>query len=139
LSEPRLGIDEAWIAEHTGTIDHFFHLAAIYDMTADADRNRVANVEGTRHAVEVANALGAGHLHHVSSVAAAGLYEGTFTEDMFDERQPLEHPYNATKLKSERIEREDATNPWRVYRPSTVVGHSQTGDIGQLHGPDSIL
>src|SRR3954452_2390444 len=44
LSGPRLGVDGAWIAEHSGTIDHFFHLAAIYDMTADEERNRVANV-----------------------------------------------------------------------------------------------
>ena len=35
-----------------GKIDHFFHLAAIYDMTADAESQRVANVEGTREAVE---------------------------------------------------------------------------------------
>src|SRR3954471_6941514 len=135
LGERRLGIDEAWIAEHTGAIDHFFHLAAIYDMTADEERNRVANVEGTRHAVEVANALGAGHLHHVSSVAAAGLYEGTFTEDMFDEGQPLEHPYHATKFESERIAREESTVPWRVYRPSIVVGHAQTGEMDKIDGP----
>src|SRR4051812_22528029 len=134
LSAPRLGIDETWIAEHSGTIDHFFHLAAVYDMTADEDRNRLANVEGTRHAVQVANALGAGHLHHVSSVAAAGLYEGTFTEDMFDEGQPLTHPYHATKFESERIAREESKIPWRVYRPSVVVGHSQTGEMDKIDG-----
>ena len=39
-----------------GKVDHFFHLAAIYDMTADAESQRVANVEGTRHAVELAEA-----------------------------------------------------------------------------------
>src|SRR5436190_9947659 len=135
LTEPRLGIDEPWTDEHTGAIDHFFHLAAIYDMTADGERNRVTNVEGTRHAVQVANALGAGQLHHVSSVAAAGLYEGPFTEDMFDEGQPLEHPYHATKFESERIAREESTVPWRVYRPSIVVGHSQTGEMDKIDGP----
>src|SRR4051812_3626619 len=134
LSHPRLGIDEAWIAEHSGAIDHFFHLAAVYDMTADEERNRVANVEGTRHAVEVANALGASHLHHVSSVAAAGLYEGTFTEDMFDEGQPLEHPYHATKFESERIAREESTVPWRGYPPPILVGHPPTGEKGKNEG-----
>jgi thioester reductase-like protein len=135
LGSPRLGIDDAWIAEHAGQIDHLFHLAAIYDMTADEERNRVANVEGTRHAVEVANALKVGHLHHVSSVAAAGLYRGTFTEDMFDEGQPLDHPYHATKFESERIAREESTVPWRVYRPAIVVGHSQTGEMDKIDGP----
>ena len=31
---------QAWIDEHRGTIDHFFHLAAVYDMTADERAQR---------------------------------------------------------------------------------------------------
>jgi thioester reductase-like protein len=135
LAAPRLGIGEQWIRAHAGRIDHFFHLAAIYDMTADEERNRVANVEGTRHAVELANELRAGCLHHVSSVAAAGLYEGVFTEDMFDEGQPLTHPYHRTKFEGERIVRGEAEVPWRVYRPAIVVGHSQTGEMDKIDGP----
>ena len=76
LAEPRLGISDETLAELNGKIDHFFHLAAIYDMTADEERNRVANVEGTRHAVELANALEAGVFHHASSIAAAGDVQG---------------------------------------------------------------
>ena len=135
LGEPRLGIDDAWIAEHKGSIDHMFHLAAIYDMTADEERNEQLNNGGTRNAVQVANALEVGHLHHTSSVAAAGLYRGTFTEDMFDEGQPLDHPYHRTKFESERIAREESEVPWRVYRPAMVVGHSQTGEMDKVDGP----
>jgi thioester reductase-like protein len=135
LSEPALGIERGWIDEHRGTIDHFFHLAAIYDMTASEERNEELNNGGTRHAVEVANALEAGHLHHTSSVAAAGLYRGTFTEDMFDEGQPLDHPYHRTKFESERIAREESEVPWRVYRPAIVVGHSKTGEMDKIDGP----
>ena len=86
-----------------GKIEHFFHLAAIYDLTADADSQRVANVEGTRHALQLAEAVQAGHFHQVSSIAAAGLYTGTFTEDMFDEATDVDNnPYYATKHESER-------------------------------------
>ena len=135
LEKRRLGVKKAWIDEHAGGIDHFFHLAAIYDMTADDERNRVANVEGTRHAVELANALRAGCLHHVSSVAAAGQYEGLFTEAMFDEGQPLDHPYHRTKFESEKIARTRTTVPWRVYRPAIVLGHSRTGEMDKIDGP----
>jgi thioester reductase-like protein len=135
LSEPALGIDPKWIEEHRGSIEHMFHLAAIYDMTADEERNEQLNNGGTRHAVEVANALRVGHLHHTSSVAAAGLYRGTFTEDMFDEGQDLDHPYHRTKFESERIAREESTVPWRVYRPAMVLGHSQTGEMDKVDGP----
>jgi hypothetical protein len=85
LAKTRLGVRLRWIKAHAGKIDHFFHLAAIYDMQADAESQRESNVNGTRQALALARALKAGCFHHVSSIAAAGLYEGTFTEDMFEE------------------------------------------------------
>src|SRR6188472_1692239 len=39
LSEPRLGVDEDVRKKLEGEIDDFFHLAALYDMTADESRN----------------------------------------------------------------------------------------------------
>ena len=133
LGLERLGVDAD---EFPAPIDHFFHLAAIYDLTADADSQHVANVEGTRHAVRLAEALGAGHFHLASSIAAAGLYRGTFTEDMFDEAERVDNnPYYQTKHESEAVVRTECTIPWRVYRPGVVVGHSQTGEIDKIDGP----
>ena len=71
----------------------------------------------------------------MSSVAVAGEYEGTFTEEMFDEGQHLPSPYHRTKFEAERIVRDEATVPWRVYRPAIVVGDSQTGEIDKVDGP----
>ncbi|MBC7375046.1 MAG: SDR family oxidoreductase, partial [Frankiales bacterium] len=116
-------------------VDHVVHLAALYDMTAGDERNRQTNVEGTRRVVDLANALGAGCLHHVSSVAVAGEYAGRFTEEMFAEGQHLPSPYHATKYEAERLVREETTVPWRVYRPAVVVGDSATGDIDKIDGP----
>src|SRR6478672_8619735 len=76
LQQPKLGVDDAWIAEHNGKIEHFFHLAAIYDMTVTDERNEQLNVGGTENAVDLANALDAGIFHHTSSIAAAGLHKG---------------------------------------------------------------
>ncbi|WP_232676982.1 SDR family oxidoreductase [Nocardioides sp. R-C-SC26] len=135
LGRPGLGVDADWVGEHAGTIDHFFHLAAIYDMTADDETNERLNVGGTRNAVELADRLGVGVFHQVSSVAAAGEYRGRFTEAMFAEGQHLPSPYHRTKYESERIVREEAQVPWRVYRPAIVVGHSQTGTMDKIDGP----
>jgi thioester reductase-like protein len=135
LSQPHLGLHDK-VDELKGEVDHFFHLAAIYDMTADAESQRVANVEGTRHAVELAGDIGAKHFHMVSSIAAAGLYKGTFTEEMFEEAHDVEnHPYFQTKHESEAVVREESKVPWRVYRPGIVVGHSETGEIDKIDGP----
>ncbi|MCL2418741.1 MAG: SDR family oxidoreductase [Conexibacteraceae bacterium] len=136
LREPRLGLDESTLAMlREQDITGFFHLAAVYDMTAGDEVNELANVEGTVHALDVANAIGARVFHHVSSIAVAGTYRGVFTEDMFDVGQPLPHPYHRTKFESERLVREEATMPWRVYRPAIVVGDSRTGRIDKIDGP----
>jgi NAD(P)-dependent dehydrogenase (short-subunit alcohol dehydrogenase family) len=135
LTHERLGVDQAWIDEHRGKIEHVFHLAAVYDMTASDEANERANVTGTRNAVALANALEAGHLHHASSVAITGRFKGLFREDMFDEGQDLPSPYHRTKFESEKVVREEATVPWRVYRPSVVIGDSRTGEMDKIDGP----
>ncbi|MGN6780984.1 MAG: SDR family oxidoreductase [Marmoricola sp.] len=135
LRAPLLGVEEDWIVDHRGSIDHFFHLAAIYDMTASAEMNEELNVGGTRAAVELAAAVDAGCFHQVSSVAAAGDHRGIFDETMFDEGQRLPSPYHRTKFESERVVREECPVPWRVYRPAIVVGHSETGAMDKIDGP----
>jgi NAD(P)-dependent dehydrogenase (short-subunit alcohol dehydrogenase family) len=135
LNEPGLGVSDQDRERLKGNVDHFFHLAAIYDMTADEETNITSNVDGTRHAVELANALEAGIFHHTSSIAAAGLYKGLFREDYFDEGQKLPTAYHRTKFESERIARQQTTVPWRVYRPAIVVGNSKTGEMDKIDGP----
>src|ERR1700682_2044917 len=113
-----------------------YHLAAVYDLEAPEEDNRRANLDGTRNVVELANAVGAARLHHVSSVAVAGgKWKGDFTEEMFDEGQELEHPYYATKFEAEKIVRSESQVPWRVYRPGIVIGSSETGEADRIDGP----
>jgi short-subunit dehydrogenase len=136
LSQPRLGVSARRItALRQARIDHFFHLAAIYDMTASAEANELANVLGTRHAIELGAAIGTGCFHHMSSIAVAGRFKGLFREDMFDEGQKLDHPYHRTKFEAERLVRSQTEVPWRVYRPSIVVGDSRTGEMDKIDGP----
>jgi NAD(P)-dependent dehydrogenase (short-subunit alcohol dehydrogenase family) len=134
LAKPLLGLDDAAHEQLEG-VDHFFHLAAIYDMTADEPTNALLNVGGTQHAVDLANELGAGRFHHMSSIAVAGDYDGHFTEDHFDEGQSLSHAYHRTKYESEKLVRERVQSPWRVYRPAIVVGNSRTGEMDKVDGP----
>ncbi len=135
LRRPLLGVEEEQLGELRGQIEHFVHLAAVYDMTAPAERNTAANVGGTTHAVELARSLEARCLHHVSSIAVAGAYHGTFIEEMFDVGQKLPSPYHRTKFEAERIVREQPFVPWRIYRPAVVVGDSRTGEMDKVDGP----
>ncbi len=130
-----LGIAPETIERLAGEIDHVVHLAALYDITTDQATNQAVNVDGTRRVVALADALRAGCLHHVSSVAVAGAFEGRFTEEMFDAGQSLDSPYHRTKFDAERVVREECRVPRRIYRPAIVVGHSKTGEIDKIDGP----
>jgi NAD(P)-dependent dehydrogenase (short-subunit alcohol dehydrogenase family) len=135
LGAAKCGVSAAQVRALKGKATHFFHLAAVYDMEADAASQREANVGGTQHALDLAAAIGAGCFHHVSSIAAAGLYPGIFREDMFEEAEGLDDPYLATKHESEGLVRAEKRVKWRVYRPGMVVGHSRTGEIDKIDGP----
>jgi NAD(P)-dependent dehydrogenase (short-subunit alcohol dehydrogenase family) len=135
LTGKKLGVAADDLKALKGKVDHVYHLAAVYDLAADEESQVRANIDGTRNVVEFAKAIDAGHLHHVSSIAAAGLYEGVFREDMFDEAENFDHPYFMTKHESEKIVRKESKVPWTVYRPAFVVGDSVTGEMDKIDGP----
>src|SRR5215207_6149697 len=88
LTQPGLGLDDEARKRLRG-VDHVFHLGAVYDMAAPDEQNAAVNVAGTQNVVDLANELGAGRFHQMSSIAVAGDYDGWFTEDDFDEGQDL--------------------------------------------------
>jgi len=76
------------------------------------------------------------HLHHVSSIAVAGEFRGTFTEDMFV-RGPgsCRRRITARSSSPSGSSASSRTVPWRVYRPGIVVGDSRTGEMDKIDGP----
>ena len=135
ISKPDLGVADDDARKLEGRIDHFFHLAAVYDLTAEPAQVVSANVAGVANALAFAKRIHAGRFHHVSSIAAAGLYDGAFREDMFEEARGLEHPYYSSKHNGEGLVRAEKEMPWRIYRPGVVVGDSKTGEIDKIDGP----
>jgi len=135
LEQPMLGLAASDLAALRGQVTHLFHLGAVYDLAASAAQMEAANVRGTRHVLDFANEVAAGCLHLVSSIAAAGLYDGVFDEQMFEQASGLEHPYFRTKHDSEALVRTGCRVPWRVYRPAMVVGDSTSGYIDKTDGP----
>ncbi len=133
LTAPDLGLTAETIAE-LGTVDHLVHCGAIYDITADDDAQRAANVDGTRAVIGLATRLDA-TLHHVSSIAVAGNFPGEYTEEDFDVAQELPTPYHQTKFEAELLVRSAQGLRYRVYRPAVVVGDSRTGEMDKIDGP----
>ncbi len=133
LVEADLGLTDATVTD-LGDIDHVVHCGAIYDITAPEERQRAANVEGTKAVIALAKRLDA-TLHHVSSIAVAGTFRGVFTEDDFDVAQNLPTPYHRTKFEAELLVRSAGRLRFRIYRPAVVVGDSRTGEIDKIDGP----
>jgi NAD(P)-dependent dehydrogenase (short-subunit alcohol dehydrogenase family) len=127
LVEPGLGLKDV-----PADVDHIVHLGAVYDLTA-GDEQTPTNVAGTASVIELAAQTGA-RLHHISSIAVAGDYRGTFSESDFDKGQNFPTAYHRTKFESEKLVRTSAVD-WRVYRPAAVVGHSETGATDKIDGP----
>ena len=114
-------------------VEHFFHLAAIYDMTDDdEERNRRLNVLGTQNAVDLANELGAGQLplrvlDRRRRRARRALHRGRLRRR--PEARPTRTTAPSSRPRSSSASRSRA--PWRVYRPAIVVGDSQDRRDGQ--------
>ena len=135
IAEPGLGLSDADRQRLTGKLAAFFHVAALYDLKAPADKQERMNVDGTAHALATAKSLKAQCFHYVSSTAVSGMYAGCFTETMFEQAQNLDNAYFQTKHDAEGLVRAEQGLPWRIYRPSGIVGHSQTGEIDKVDGP----
>ena len=117
-AEPSLGVDPEWVAEHAGKIDHFFHLAAIYDMTADDATNDALNVDGTRHALELAERArrpAASTRSRRSPPPATTAAPSTRRCSTRASTCPRRTTARSTSPR--RSSARSATVPWRVYRP----------------------
>lgn len=133
LTEDDLGLEVDALGALVAA-EHCFHVAALYDLDAAPEALDAVNVGGTRQLLSaLARAGFRGRLHHVSSIAVAGDYSGTFNESMFGEGQQLPHAYHRSKFESERLVRESSLD-YRIYRPSSVVGDSKTGEIDRIDG-----
>ena len=133
LCRPELGLTKAGAAA-LARAGHCFNLAALYDIEADPEAIEKTNVEGTKHLLSALRSAGfQGRLHHMSSIAVAGDYAGTFTEAMLEEGQGFPHAYHRSKLESEKLVRESGFD-YRVFRPSGVVGDSKTGAMDRIDG-----
>lgn len=136
IEQPLCGLRKQDVFRLQGKVTHFVHLAAFYDIMCEVEAPHVAiNVEGTRHAVDLAHALKAKHFQYASSTAVAGMYPGYWREDMFEEAENFHHPYFSSKHAAERVVRTECRIPFRIYRPGIVVGHSKTGETDKTDGP----
>jgi thioester reductase-like protein len=138
ITRPGLGLDSATL---TG-VDRVVHLAAAYDLSLSREVGLRVNVEGTRHVLDLCEALpDFERLDYVSTCYVSGRHDGEFGEKDLDVGQSFNNRYEETKYLAEVavVERRDRGLPATVYRPSIVVGDSRTGETQKYDGPYFVL
>lgn len=137
IVDMHLGLSGEEYRRLTEEVTHVFHLAAISYLGVDRRTLERVNVEGTRNVLELArDARHLVRMSHVSTVHVAGDRQGVIDEDELEEGQRFHNAYEETKFKAEVLVRKAmAELPITVFRPSTVVGDSRTGEIDRFDGP----
>jgi nucleoside-diphosphate-sugar epimerase len=103
------------------------HCAAAVSFSQSLEEARAINVEGTRRVLAAAAAMPSlERFVHVSTAYVGGTHAGVFRERDLDVGQGFRNTYEQTKFEAEQIVRESGL-PFRVVRPSIVVGESTTG------------
>lgn len=140
IAEPDLGLADG--AALAADVREIYHLAAIYDLSVPRALAERVNVDGTQHVLDFAGRCGhLARLHYVSTCYVSGRYTGIFDEEDLDKGQAFNNFYEETKFLAEVLVRERMAVglPATIYRPSIVVGDSQTGVTQKLDGPYYIL
>ncbi len=113
-----------------GGLDAVLHCAACTAFEESASELiRHTNINGTRHALQIAEQYEAAFIH-VSTAYVAGCRRGTVYETELETRQDFHNEYERSKYEAERMAQAWAHRtglPLIVLRPSIVIGHSQHG------------
>ncbi|MCW3816342.1 SDR family oxidoreductase [Micromonospora sp. DR5-3] len=109
-----------------GPIADFWHSAASlrYEESAAADIF-ATNVDGTRHALDLADRLGAASFNYVSTAYVAGTRDGVISERLIAP-DSNNNAYERSKATAEALVHGHAGTATRILRPSIVVGHRAT-------------
>lgn len=135
-----LGLSGGEYRQLTEEVSQIFHLAESTDLTAARDQLSRVNVDGTRNMLELAHdCRKLSRFNHLSTAGVSGDRLGVICEDELEAGQGFRNAYESTKYEAERwVQRASASLPVTVYRPGSVVGDSQTGEIERFDGPYSL-
>jgi nucleoside-diphosphate-sugar epimerase len=141
IAAPRLGLtDDTW-ARLTATVEHVFHLAAIYSLAVPLELAQRVNVDGTGNVLELCRACRRlRRLNYVSTAYVAGLRTGVVYEHELVLGQDFKNHYESTKFQAEVwVRGEMDAVPVTIYRPAIVVGDSRSGETQKFDGPYFML
>lgn len=129
-----LGADAESIQKDTVEV---FHLAAVYDLAVKREFAVRVNIDGTKHVLNFCKKCPSLRRHqYVSTCYVSGRYDGVFHEEDLEKNQTFNNFYEETKHYAEvEVRKTRDQIPTTIFRPSIVVGDSETGATQKYDGP----
>jgi amino acid adenylation domain-containing protein/thioester reductase-like protein/non-ribosomal peptide synthase protein (TIGR01720 family) len=144
VREARFGVTSDLWDRLVTTIDAVYHFAADTRLFGARSAFERANVDAVATAIELARSGPRKDLHHMSTLAVAGVNPHAepvaFTEETLDIGQEFQNAYEQTKYEAERRLAAHAAEGGAVfvYRAGNISAHSQTGHF-QRNAADNRL
>lgn len=125
-------------------VDEIYHAAACTRFDVGVEEAAAHNIGGTQRVLDLAHRSKesgrSGRVHYVSTAYVAGRRAGTVAEDDLDCGQEFFNAYEWSKFRAEcNVQKAGRTLPVTIYRPSVVVGNSQTGWARRFLGVYQVL
>ncbi len=141
ITQENLGINEEKFETVCQATTDVYHLAAIYDLAVKKKIAFRVNVEGTKNVNEfVKNLKDLRRYNYVSTCYVAGLRTGEILESELEHNAGFRNFYEETKYLAEReVEKLKEEIPLAIFRPSIVVGDSETGETAKYDGIYSLI
>lgn len=132
LSQRDLGLRTEQRARLVRSVSEIYHCAASVRFDLSIEQARTANLVGTRSMLALANeAMCNGRFrrfHHVSTAYVAGVFRGSRpAAPVIVAQARFRNTYERSKAEAETYLAENSEVPLTIYRPSIIVGNSQTG------------
>ncbi|MGL6193490.1 MAG: SDR family oxidoreductase [Thermoguttaceae bacterium] len=129
--------NKAWFTENCKSVIHCAASLTFYGHKSDEPWR--SNIDGTKNILTLCKECNIKDLHYFSTAYVAGSAKH-FYENQLDVGQSLRNDYEQSKFDAEKMVRgSDFIEKLTVYRPSIVVGDSQTAYTATFHGFYAVL
>lgn len=135
LAKPQLGLTEATLERLAAQIDMIVHNGALVNIVFPYAKSKVPNVLGTQEILRLAARTQTKPVHYISTM---GIFFAQKVERVYESDLPLatqqRNGYQQSKWVAEELIRLAQARglPASIYRAVRIMGHSQTGIIGNF-------
>lgn len=136
ITKPNLGISDEDLETIQFETTDVFHLAAVYDLAVERELAFNVNLEGTKNVNDLVRSFkNLRRYNYISTCYVAGKRVGEIREDELVHDAGFRNYYEETKYLAElEVEKLKSELPVTIFRPSVVVGDSETGETAKYDG-----